>query len=187
MEQMETNANALEQPVVTEEEKEKLSLTAEQQKLFDDKIREITKRASERAERKANAKLKEIEEAERLKNMSESEQQAEKIKRYEARIAELEGERLKNQFKIELSNAGLPNELANFIPVQDADKAKDAIDFFKKFKAEMANEYEKKISELETQLKSAQMRTPAPKAANGQITRATSPQFEAIFNQIKNK
>lgn len=186
MEQNETNTEAMD-VMVTDEDKAKLALTPEQQKIFDDMVREATRKAAERAEKKASAKLKEIEEAERLKNMSESEKQAEIIKKYQARIAELEKKELTNQFKIELTNAGLPKEFADIIPVSDADKAKEAIDFFKKYKDGIVDEYEKKIKELESQLKAAQMRTPAPKTTGTQPVRSASPQFEAIFNQIKNK
>lgn len=48
----ETNTNA--EQIVNDVEKEKLQFTPEQQKLFDDKIGEITRKAYERAEKKAN-------------------------------------------------------------------------------------------------------------------------------------
>lgn len=190
MEQNETNTNAVD-VTVTEDEKARLALSEEQQKIFDDKVREATRKAAERAEKRveerAAAKLKEIEEAERLKNMSESDKQAAIIKKYEARIAELENKELMNQFRVELSREGLPQEYADMIPVNDADAAKNAIDFLKKYTTEIKEGYEKKIKELESELKAANMRTAAPKAVGGQPARTTSPQFEAIFNQIKNK
>lgn len=179
----ETNNNATD--VVIAEDKSKLNLSPEQQKLFDDKISEITRKAYERAEKKANDKLKAIEEAERLKNMSESEKQAERIKQYEEKIAEYEQRDLKNQFKVELSAAGLPQEYADYIPVSNADKAKEAITFLKNFKDKIVNDYEKRIKELESQLKAAQMRTPAPKAPGGIVGSKASPSFQAIFDQIK--
>lgn len=180
----ETNNNSSD-VVIAEEDKAKLALSPEQQKLLDDKIGEITRKAYERAEKKANDKLKAMEEAERLKNMSESEQQAERIKQYEARIAEYEQRDLKNQFKVELSAAGLPQEYADFIPVNNADGAKEAINFLKNFKEGIVTAYEKRIKELESQLKAAQLRTPAPKATGGIVGDKASPQFQSIFNQIK--
>lgn len=180
----ETNTNASD-VVIAEEEKTKLALSPEQQKLLDDKIGEITRKAYERAEKKANDKLKAIEEAERLKNMSESEQQSERIKQYEAKLAEYEQRDLKNQFKVELSAAGLPQKYADFIPVNNADGAKEAINFLKNFKESIVTEYEKRIKELDSQLKAAQMRTPAPKATGGIVGDKASPQFQTIFNQIK--
>lgn len=178
-----TNTNA--EVIASDVDKDKLQLTPEQQKLFDDKIGEITRKAYERAEKKANDKLKAIEEAERLKNMSASEQQAERIKQYEAKIAEYEQRDLKNQFKVELSSAGLPQEYADYIPVNDAENAKSAINFLKTFKDGIVGEYEKRVKELETQLKAAQLRTPAPKATSGMVGDKASPQFQSIFNQIK--
>lgn len=180
----ETNNNAAD-VVIADEDKSKLNLSPEQQKLFDDKISEITRKAYERAEKKANDKLKAIEEAERLKNMSESEKQAERIKQYEEKIAEYEQRDLKNQFKVELSAAGLPQEYADYIPVSNADKAKEAITFLKSFKDKIVNDYEKRIKELESQLKAAQMRTPAPKVPGGIVGSKASPEFQAIFDQIK--
>lgn len=179
----ETNINA--EQIVNDTEREKLQFTPEQQKLFDDKIGEITRKAYERAEKKANDKLKAIEEAERLKNMSESEQQAERIKQYEAEIAEYKKRDLKNQFRVELSKEGLPQDYADYIPVNDADGAKEAINFLKNFKNGIVSEYEKRIKDLESQLKAAQMRTPAPKATTGIMGDKASPQFQDIFNQIK--
>lgn len=172
--------------VVADDDKSKLNFSPEQQKLFDAKISEITRKAYERAEKKANDKLKAMEEAERLKNMSESEKQAEQIKQYEAKIAEYEQRDLKNQFKVELSAAGLPQDYADYIPVSNADKAKEAITFLKNFKDSIVNDYEKRIKELESQLKSAQMRTPAPKAPGRVVGSKASPQFQSIFEQLKN-
>ncbi len=48
----ETNTSA--EQIVNDAEREKLQFTPEQQKLFDDKIGEITRKAYERAEKKAN-------------------------------------------------------------------------------------------------------------------------------------
>lgn len=185
MEQTNETNNNVADIVIADDDKSKLNLSPEQQKLFDDKINEITRKAYERAEKKANDKLKAIEEAERLKNMSESEKQAEQIKQYEAKIAEFEQRELKNQFKVELSAAGLPQEYADYIPVSNAEKANEAITFLKDFKDKIVTDYEKHIKELESQLKAAQMRTPAPKAPGVAVASKASPQFQDIFNQIK--
>lgn len=168
-------------------EDSKFELTPDQQKWFDEKVREATRKASERAEKRveerAAAKLKEIEEAERLKNMTESEKRDEEIRQYKAKIADFEQRELKNQFKVELAAAGLPQECADFIPARNAEEAKEAISFFKSFKDGIVSAYEKRIKELESQLKSAQMRTSAPKVPR--IGDKASPQFEDIYNKIK--
>lgn len=187
----ETNTNVTDIEI-TEADKTKLgTLSPELQKLFEDKLKEASRKAYERAEKRVEertaAKLKEIEEAEKLKSMSESEKQEAILKQYQAKIAEYEQKELKSQFKIELSESGLPQEYADIIPVNDADKAKEAINFLKNFKASLIEPYEKRTKELEAQLKAAQLRSPAPRATDSSLIQSASPIFADAFNKIKNK
>lgn len=188
------SANSMEvkaETVFTDAQKEKLQLSPEQQKLMDDKIHEITKKAYERAEKRVDEltqkRMKEFEEAERLKNMTEEQKQVELLKKYEAELAEYKRKDLVTQYKLELSNEGLPAELANYFPADNAEQAKAAIDYFKSFKSGIVGEYEKRIADLEAQLKAAQMRSPAPKAAGATIQpqRQTSQAMVDVFNQLK--
>lgn len=152
-------------PVITEDKeatkttkKDKPEFTPEQQSFMQAKIDEIYAKFEAKAEKKA----KEIEQAEKLKGMSEQERVKEELKIEKEKRQALENEKLVNQFKIELTTKGLKGDFADLIPVQDAEKAKKAVDFLSEFKTEIETPYIEKIKNLEEQVRNATLRGTTP-------------------------
>lgn len=126
-----------------------------------------------KVEKITQSKLKELEEAERLKGMSEAERQAAELKKAREELNQYKNEKLATQFKLELSNKTLPPDFADFIPVADAEKAKAAVDFLAKYKADITSVLQKEIDELKQQLTNANLRGVTPKAVSGGGTTKT--------------
>lgn len=113
----------------------------------------------------AARKQKEIEEADKLKNMSAEQQQAEEVKRMKEEFAAMKREKLTAEYKTQLVRNGLPDSIADLIPVNEADKAKLAIDGLTEFKSSIETPLKAQIAELQEKLKNADMRGTPPKAA----------------------
>jgi hypothetical protein len=150
---------------------------------------ELDNIVKERVARATEKKAKEIEEAQKLANMSESERSAEELKKAQGTIAEYQRKELISQFKIELQGKGLPAEFADHINVFDAEKAKAAIDFITKYKNDTISALNDKIKQLETDLNNANLRGITPKAVNGAANSSgnLSPIGKLFTNQLNNK
>lgn len=104
-------------------------------------------------EKKTEEKTKEIEEAERLKAMSESERQQEEMKRqleeFNKMKAEMAREKLSNQVVKELASRDLPIEYAEYVMVVgDADATMERLKTFdEKYKADIQAEVDKRVQE----------------------------------------
>lgn len=154
-------------PVQTGEDKNtgadlnnKPSFSEEQQKYID----ELIGKQYAKLQSKAEQKMKELEQAEKLKSMSEIERAQAELKMAREKLAEYEGEKLVSQFKVELTTKGLKSDFADFIPVQDAEKAKKAVDFLSSYKAEIESAYAEKIKSLEEQVRNLSLRGNTPLA-----------------------
>lgn len=109
---------------------------------------------------KTEKKVSEIEQAAKLANLTAEEQVQEKLKQAEQRIKDYETRELQNQFKVELSGRGLPQDFADYISAGDAEAAKKAVDFLSVYK----KGFEDKIKLLEDEVKKAGLRGAPPKA-----------------------
>lgn len=151
-------------PVPTEPKAEppkaKPEFTPEQQEL----VNKIVARELAKVQTKTEKRIAEIQEAEKLKNMSEEERRQAELESYKKKVAEYEKQHLISQFKVELSEKGLPAKYADVIPVGDAEQAANAVKFLSDYVAEIKTQYEAKITELETQLKNAGLRGAPPKS-----------------------
>lgn len=147
------------------QKKDKPNFSEEQQKYIDDLIN----KQYAKIQATADKKLKDIEQAERLKGMSDIEQANEKLKLAEERLAEYAQKELVNQFKVELTTKGLKAEFAELIPVNDADKAKKAVDVLSSYKSEIEKPLLEKIKELEEQVRNATLRGQAPKVSGANV------------------
>lgn len=136
----------------------KPNFSDEQQKYIDGLISKQYKKL----QTKADEKLKQLEQAEKLKSMSEVERAKEELRIANEKLTEYENEKLVNQFKVELTTKGLKSDFAKFIPVQDADKAKQAVDFLSSYKAEIEKGYTDKIKDLEEQVRKLSLRGNVP-------------------------
>ena len=119
-------------------------------------------------------KLKAIEEAEKLKSMTDSERLIAEKEMLEKELAEYRQEKLVSQFKVELTTKGLKADFADLIPVGDADKAKKAVDFLGGYKAEIEKPYLEKIKALEDQLRNGALKGGVPTVPNGKVEPAKS-------------
>lgn len=132
-----------------------------------DDLNAFMAKAEAKFEKKTAAKLQEIQEAQKLAGMSETDRMSAENKTLKERLALNEQEKLITQFGKELLIKGLPAEFAEYIPVSDADKAKGAVDFLSTYKANIEKPLTERIAELEKLLSNANLRGTAPKAAIG--------------------
>lgn len=108
---------------------------------------------SKKAELQAEAKAKEVEEAEKLKRMSESERQQAEIKKQLEELnrvkAEMAREKLSGQVVKELAARELPTEYAEYVLVEgDSDATLERLNIFaEKYKADVAKEVERQVTE----------------------------------------
>lgn len=114
---------------------------------------------------KSEQKLNEIREAEKLKGMTEAERIQHENDTLKGKLKEYETAQLKNQVKLTLSEKGLPGDIADYLHVDDAEKAKSAIDFLSGYVAKEKEPLQAKITELEAKLNAANLRGAPPKAA----------------------
>ncbi len=129
-----TQAPASAQGVQTgEQNAQKVTFSPEQQEY----VNKIVARELKRMQDKTDKKILEIQEAEKLKNMSEEERRQAEIEGYKKKIADYEKQGLVNQFKTELATKGLPSEYADFIPVADAEQASKAVKFLEDYSAKI--------------------------------------------------
>jgi len=139
-----------------------------------DEVNALMAKEKAKFEKVTQSKLAEIEEAQKLASMSEAERdKAEKAKLKEE-LNQYKNEKLATQFKLELSSKTLPPDFADFIPVQDAEKAKAAVDFLAKYKTDIASVLQKEIDDLKQQLTNANLRGVTPKAVSGAAATKTS-------------
>jgi hypothetical protein len=138
----------------------KPSFSEEQQKYID----ELIGKQYAKLQSKAEQKMKELEQAEKLKSMSKIERAEAELKMAREKLAEYEREKLVSQFKVELTTKGLKPDFADFIPVQDAEKAKKAVDFLSSYKAEIESAYAEKIKDLEEKVRNLSLRGNTPLA-----------------------
>jgi len=131
---------------------------------------DVNRIVGERVKRESEKKAKEIEEAQKLAQMSESERAAAELKKAQDIINEYKSKDFTSQLKIELQGKGLPADIAEHIKANDAESAKGSIDFFKKLIDGKIAEKDAKIKELEQQLTNANLRGVTPKAVSGGIT-----------------
>lgn len=148
----------------------KPTFTEEQQKYIDGLI----DKQYAKLQAKAEEKQKEIEQAEKLKSMSEVDRLKAEQKILQEKLQKYESEKLINQFRVELTTKGLKPEFADFLAVNDADKAKQAVDFLANFKDEIVKEYEVKIKELEDNVRKITLRGTPPVVAGDSGTKAES-------------
>jgi hypothetical protein len=127
-----------------------------------------------KVEARISKKLSDIEEAEKLKTMSEAERHAAELKKRDEKIAEYEREKLTAQYKAELATKGLPPEIADVLPVANAEAAAAAIKGLQK----MMSEKDKAIKDLQEQLNNANLRGKPPQApTQQQAASKTLPKF----------
>lgn len=152
---------------------------------------DVNRIVSERVKRESEKKAKEIEEAQKLAQMSESERAAAELKKAQDIINEYKTKEFTSQLKIELQSKGLPADIANHIKASDAESAKNSIDFFKKLIDGKIAEKDAKIKELEQQLTNANLRGTTPKAVTGTPGEITPQEFNKMGYanrlEIKNK
>lgn len=158
-----TETTAAQAETKPEGAKDKVEFSPEQQEYLD----RVIAREYAKMQKKAEAKIEEFKEAERLKNMSDAERQSAELETARKRIAEFERERLVQQYSVELAEKGLPKELAELIPAQNAESAKKAIDYLANYKAQVEKPLSDRIKELEEEIKNANLRGTPPKAASG--------------------
>jgi len=124
----------------------------------------------------AEKKFQDIQEAERLKGLSEVDRLKALLEKKDAETQEFQRRELTNQFKVELTEKGLPSEIVSFIDIKNADVAKSAVDFFSKYKDGLIKPFADKVAELEDKLRNATIRSPElPKSPSGIPTDSPRP------------
>lgn len=154
---------------------DKPTFTDEQQAYIDGLIANRYKKFQETTDKKVKA----IEEAQKLAGMSEAEKQATQLTSLEAKLKEYEQRDLISQYKIELSNKGITADIADALPVTDADAAKKAVDTLANWKTQIETTYASKIKELEEKLRNAELRGTVPTAVKDGS--ATKPVLKTIY------
>lgn len=119
-----------------------------------------------KVEAKSAQKQKEIEETEKLKTMTETQKQALEFQKIKDELATFKRGQFAAEYKAQLIERGLPGELAQVMPVEDAEKAQIVLENLEKFKITLLAEKDKRIEELEKELKNAGMRGTPPKSVN---------------------
>jgi len=151
----------------TVEETATTTQTAETPKSKTFSQEELDRIVSERVKRATEKKAAEIQEAQKLAQMSESERAVAELKTAKEKLLQYENDKLVTQFKLELSTKALPPEFAEIIPVADAEKANAAVKFLSTYKETLIAEKQKEIDVLKEQLKNAEIRGVVPKAVSG--------------------
>lgn len=160
----------------------KVEFTPEQQAMLE----KILAREAEKVQRRTEKRLQELQEAEKLKNMSDADRTVAELEQARQKLAEYEREKLAVQYAVELAEKGLPKELAAVIPVTDAEQAKAAVDALANLKKQTEAPLLAKIDELEKQLKNTNLRGTPPKAPFAAAkTENASPVFQDIFKKLK--
>lgn len=146
-----------------------------------------------KSEQRAAEKAKEVEEAEKLKRMSETERQQAEMKKqleeYNRMKAEMAREKLNNQVVKELALKNLPVEYAEYVMVDnDAEATMERLSTFaEKYNADVQKEVDRLVQE--------RLRGNAPKAANVQaktsftvedIKNMSPDEINRNWDQIKN-
>lgn len=150
-----------EQPAAEPAGKEEpVSFTPKQQEFINSLIAKEYKKINDKAEKK----MQEMAEAEKLKNMTDAERMQAELKAAKEKIANFERQQLINQYEIELAEKGLPKEIAKYIPVSEAEAAKEVVDRLGSYRASVEEPLKTKIAELEEELKNASLRGYPPKS-----------------------
>lgn len=106
-----------------------------------------------KAEQRANDKAKEVEEAEKLKRMSETERQQAEMKKqleeYNKMKSEMAREKLSNQVVKELASRNLPCEYSEYVMVEgDAEATMERLSTFaEKYNADIQKEVDRLVNE----------------------------------------
>lgn len=153
------NSNPTEEPVKDDDNKTKVVFTKEQQEHID----ALIAAQYAKVQSKADKKLEEIKQAERLKSMSESERAKAELEIAQAKLEEYAHKELVSQFKVELLEKKLPQDFAELLNVENAEEASKAITFLADYKETIIKEKDAKIKELEEGLKNVSLRGPVPK------------------------
>lgn len=126
-----------------------ITMTQEElNKIFDRKYSQWAKKAEQQAEQKA----KEVEEAEKLKRMSETERQQVEMKKqldeFNKMKSEMAKEKLLNQTSKELATRNLPIEFSEFVMADDSEKTMEKLKLFdEKFNSAVSKEVERQVNE----------------------------------------
>ena len=166
--------------------KSKVNFSPEQQAYFDEKWKAEYAKMASAMEKKIGDRLRE---SEKLKGMSEAERAAEELKQAKEKIAEYEKQQLVDQYKVELTEKGLPSSFAEIIPAGDAEAARKAVDTLSKFKISVEKELNAKISKLEKDLENAKLRgfTPMGVTVQRNESGAKLSTTGGFINKILNK
>lgn len=159
-----------------EDKQEKILFTEEQQKHLDTLIAQQYAKINAKAEKK----IQEIKEAEKLKSLSAEERAQAELEIANQKLKEYERKELSTQYKLELTSKGLPKEFAEYVNVADAEQAKKSIDFLSGYTEKIIKEKDAKIKELEEELKNIKLRGPIPK----NLTNAPTGEKQAITKII---
>lgn len=147
-------------PAGAEGKDEPLTFTQKQQEFINNLIAKEYKKINDKAEKK----IQEMAEAEKLKNMTDAERMQAELKAAKEKIANFERQQLINQYEVELTAKGLPREIAKYLPVTDADSAKEVVDYLGSYKTAVEEPLKAKITELEEELKNANLRGFIPRS-----------------------
>jgi len=154
-------------------------------------LNDILAKEKGKFEKLSQSKIAEIEEAQKLAKMSETERQAAEYKKLQEENETYKREKLVFEFEKQLSEKGLPSGLAKYVSFKDADSASVAIKGIDEvIKAHDAPK-DARIKELEQQLTNANLRGTTPKAVTGTPGEITPQEFNKMGYanrlEIKNK
>lgn len=140
-----------------------------------------------RINKKAEKKFEELSEAEKLKNMSIEDRTKAELETAKKKIAEYEKQQLISQFKVELTEKGLPAGFADHIVVSNAESVKAAVDFLSKHQASILKEKDEKIAKLEEDLRNANLRGTTPKQVGNPAPQETGKMSYSQIMQLAEK
>lgn len=154
-----------------EENKPAVEETAKVDKTYtQEEVNEVVQERFARERKKAEESIKNavkkktvaIREAEKLKNLSTEDRYKAQLDSYKKKIIDLEQKELRNQFKLELSNRGIPTEIADTLPINDAKQADAVLQILESMKSN----YDKELQDLKVQANKSNLRGIAPKSTS---------------------
>ena len=155
-----------------------------QPKYTDDDVNNIVaKRVGEalkKFETTSAQKQKEIEEADKLKNMTEEQKRVAEFQKLKEELSSFKRGQFAAEYKAQMVEKGLPGNLSQVLPVEDAEKAKMVIDELEKFKSDIIAAKDKEIADLRAKITNTEMRGTPPKAA-GAVATPTGTQLRTIY------